>query len=127
MSVPPDNFDDGEPPDFDEEFVAYRAEGDVPQWFVDHSELFWQIDHLDSVYMQVNTEAYAGWHQLNDDGVTYTVPILAIDNDTGDTIYEGYLDHFTYEELQDFYYYTENYYDDVVFWPEGGSGDLGAF
>lgn len=132
MSVPPDDFDGNgeEPPDeefeesyedsFDSEFVAWRENSDVPWWFENNSELFYQLDNRESVFLEV--QGGLGSVQKNDDG-TYNLQIHGYDEDTGEDLYFN-MEGMDYDEYMDFYDYILDYYDDSAFWPDGGSGDL---
>lgn len=125
MSIPPDQFDEnGNPiePDesFDAEFVAYRGNDDMPEWFERSSELFYQLDNRESVFLEVN--GGIGTVEKDEFG-NYSLIVHGFDNDTGEDFYQE-IDNWSYDELMDFYNYIYDYYDDVAFWPDGGSGDL---
>lgn len=127
MSVPPDQFDENgepiEPEEPEEEFVEWRADSDPEWWFAPNSELFYQLDNRESVFLEV--QGGLGAIEKSDDG-SYSLQIHGYDEDTGEDLYFD-LYGMDYDDLMDFYDYIVDYYDDVAFWPDGGSGDLSGF
>lgn len=122
MSVPPDNFD-GEPPDdsddyFPEDFVAWRAEGDPPEWFFNSADIIGWIEDRDSTFLEVQ----GGLGAASRDEFTgeYTLTIHAFDEDTGEEEYFLF-DGWDKDELLAFYDYLEDYYADASFWSENYS------
>lgn len=127
MSVPPDEFDDGEPPDdddsfeedFDQEYVAWRAEGEPPEWFYNSGEILGEIEARDSMFLEVQggiTPESLGLDEFGE----YHLVIHGFDEDTGEDMYFSF-DGWTKDDLLDFYDYIEDYYADGAFWSENYS------
>lgn len=127
MSVPPDQFDDGEPPDdeeiseddFSDEFIAWRADSDPPEWFENAANLLGELEDRDSVMLDVNggiTPESLGLDEFGE----YHLVMHGFDEDTGEDLYWEF-DGWTYDQLMDFYDYIEDYYADVAFWSENYS------
>ena len=119
MSVPPDQFDDGEPPDepeqqFDEEFVAWRADSDPPDWFYQAGDILGELEERDTV--NLNIDPYTS------DFESGLIVLHGYDEDTGEDLY--WQKEWTKDEWMEFYYYTLDYYDEDGYWSEDYTPDM---
>lgn len=126
-SVPPDDFNDGEPPDdsedsfeedFDRDYVAWHAESDPPDWFYNAADILGELEDRDSVFLEV--QGGLGAATRDEFSGEYTLTLHAYDEDTGEDLYFEF-DGWTKDDLLDFYDYIEDYYADSSFWSENYS------
>lgn len=127
MSVPPDDFD-GEPPDddqeypdneFDQEYIAWRGDGDAPEWFLNSGDILSWIEERDSTFLEVQggiTPESLGLDEFGE----YHLTIHALDEDINEEAYFSF-DGWTKDDLLAFYDYIEDYYADAAFWSENYS------
>lgn len=124
MSVPPDQFDENgdeqQPESIDDEFVAWRADSEPPDWFLESGNFFGELDDRESVFLSV----YGGLGAVETDELgNYSFVIRGYDEDSGEDLFWNF-SSWDRETIQEFTDYIDAYYDSVAFWPDGGSGDL---
>jgi hypothetical protein len=122
VSVPPDQFDDGEPPDdeetpeeeFSREFVAWREDSDPPDWFYSAGDILGELEERQTVNLNIDP------YESNFD--TGHIVLHGYDEDTGEDLY--WAKDWTKDEWMEFYYYTLDYYDDEGYWSEDYTPDM---
>ena len=125
MSIPPDQFDEnGEPiepeqpeEESDEQFVAWRAIEDPPEWFYDAGDILGELEARGSVNLNIDP-----YNDISKDGDITTATLHGYDEDTGEDLY--WTKSWTKDEWMDFYFYTLDFYDDEGFWSEDYTPDM---
>lgn len=116
MSIPPDQFDeDGnsiEPedsePEIEDDYVAWRADSDPPDWFYAAGDILGELEERDAVNLNIDP-----YESDFNNGI---VVLHGYDEDTGEDLY--WQKDWTKDEWMEFYYYTLDYYDDAAYWSE---------
>lgn len=130
MSVPPDNFDDGEPPDdeyvegefpeeYEEEISSWRDPGTEPaDWYYDAQDVLEYMDNNDG--LNIHLDPYSPFFDPNDSDTRIDLHIY--NENTGEDEYFG--KYWTKAEWMEFYYYTLDYYDETSYWTPDYTPDM---